>query len=66
MYKRQDLIRLCDSLAGAEGVMDIEERMNDVKRRYGFYPQEKWDNNIRLKEYFEEKAGKDIYTLLRH
>ena len=61
-----DLIRLCDSLAGAEGVMDIEERMNDVKRRYGSYPQEKWDNNIRLKEYFEEKAGKDIYTLLRH
>lgn len=61
-----DLIRLCDSLAGAEGVMDIEERMNDVKRRYGSYPQEKWDNNIRLKEYFEEKAGKDIYALLRH
>lgn len=25
------LIQLCDSLAGAEGVLDIEERMNDVK-----------------------------------
>lgn len=59
------LIRLCDSLAGAEGVLDIEARMNDVKRRYGFYPQEKWDSNLRLKEYFEEKAGEDIYVLLR-
>ena len=39
------LIQLCDSIAGAEGVLDIEERMNDVKRRYGFYPQKKWDKS---------------------
>lgn len=57
------LIQLCDSLAGSEGVLDIEERMNDVKRRYGSYPQEKWDANIRLKAYFEEKAGRDIYEV---
>lgn len=55
------LIQLCDSLAGSEGVLDIEERMEDVKRRYGCYPQEKWDFNIKLKEYFEKKIGKDIY-----
>lgn len=55
------LIQLCDSLAGSEGVLDIEERMGDVKKRYGYYPQEKWDFNIRLKEYFEKKIGKDIY-----
>ena len=55
------LIQLCDSIAGSERVLDIEERMGDVKRRYGSYPQEKWDTNIRLKEYFEKKAGKDIY-----
>ena len=30
------LVQLCDSIAGAEGVLDIEERMLDVKRRYGF------------------------------
>lgn len=36
------LIQLCDSLAGAECVLDIEERMGDVKRRYGAYPQAKW------------------------
>ena len=28
------LIQLCDSLASAEGVVDMEERMSDVKRRY--------------------------------
>ena len=58
------LIQLCDSLAGSEGVLDIEERMNDVKRRYGYYPQEKWDFNIKLKEYFEKKTGKDIYDIV--
>ena len=58
------LIQLCDSLAGSEGVLDIEERMSDVKRRYGAYPQEKWDMNIKLKVYFEEKAGKEIYEVV--
>lgn len=58
------LIQLCDSLAGSEGVLDMEERMSDVKRRYGAYPQEKWDANIRLKAYFEEKAGKEIYEVV--
>ena len=58
------LIQLCDSLAGAEGVLDIEERMGDVKRRYGFYPQEKWDCNLKLKAYFENKMGKDIYAVV--
>lgn len=58
------LIQLCDSLAGAEGVMDIEERMSDVKRRYGSYPQKKWDSNLALKKHFEEKTGKDIYVVV--
>lgn len=58
------LIRLCDCLAGAEGVLDMEERMVDVKRRYGFYPQEKWDSNLQLKKHFEEKMGKDIYIVV--
>ncbi len=58
------LIQLCDSLAGSEGVLDIEERMGDVKKRYGCYPKEKWDTNIRLKEYFEQKTGKDIYDVV--
>lgn len=58
------LIQLCDALAGAEGILDIEERMRDVKCRYGSYPQAKWDSNLALKEHFEAKMGKDIYEVV--
>lgn len=58
------LIQLCDALAGSESVLKIEERMEDVRQRYGFYPQEKWDSNIKLKEHFERKTGRDIYSLV--
>ena len=58
------LIQLCDSIAGSEGVLDIEERMEDVKRRYGSYPREKWDGNLEMKRHFEEKTGKNIYTVV--
>lgn len=51
-------------LAGAECVLDIKERMEDVRRRYGLYPQEKWNRNLALKKYFEEKMGKDIYDVV--
>ena len=64
VYDEYDLlIQLCDSLAGADGVLDIEERMNDVKRRYGSYPQEKWDSNIGLMHYFEKKMNQNIYLV---
>lgn len=58
------LIQLCDALAGSEGVLEIEERMLDVKRRYGFYPQAKWDSNIYLKAYFEKKTNGNIYEIV--
>lgn len=58
------LIQLCDALAGSGGVLDMEERMADVKRRYGNYPQAQWDKNMELKHYFEEKAGKNIYDIV--
>ncbi len=58
------LIQLCDSLAGAERVLDIEERMNDVKRRYGAFPLEKWNRNLALKRYFENRTGADLYKLV--
>lgn len=59
------LIQLCDCLAGADGVMDMEARMADVKRRYGFYRQDKWDTNLWLKTYFEGKTGMDIYDCVK-
>ena len=60
------LIQLCDCLAGVGAVVDMEERMLDVKRRYGEYPQIKWDNNIWLRYYFEAKSGKDIYEIVKN
>ena len=58
------LIQLCDALSGSEGVMNIEDRMNDVKSRYGSFPQAKWDSNLRLKDYFEKLTGRDIYEVV--
>ena len=55
------LIQLCDSLAGADRVLDLEARMGDVKARYGMYPQAKWEKNLSLRRYFEEKMGMDLY-----
>lgn len=55
------LIQLCDAISGAEGVMDIIDRMSDVKRRYGSFDPDKWNANLALKDYFEEKMGKDLY-----
>lgn len=58
------LIQLCDSMAGSEKILNIEERMADVKRRYGQYPKEKWNKNLQLKQYFENKIGENIYTVV--
>lgn len=66
VYDEYDkLIQLCDCLASAQGVVNVEERMEDVRRRYGSYPQEKWDANMALLKYFGEKVGKDIYQVVK-
>ena len=58
------LIQLCDALAGAEGVLDMEERMGDVKRRYGYYPEDKWNINLELKKWFEDRMHADLYAVV--
>ena len=60
----RSLISLCDALSGSEGVLDIEERMSDVRRRYGSYPQKKWDHNLAMKRQVEETAGRSIYEIV--
>ena len=55
------LIQLCDAISASEGVMDIIERMSDVKRRYGYYEQGKWDKNLELKAYFEKRMNRNLY-----
>lgn len=59
------LIQLLDSTCGADGTQNLEKRMGDVKARYGYYPQPKWDKNFELKEYFEHLAGHDLYDIIR-
>ncbi|MBQ7920410.1 MAG: HDOD domain-containing protein [Lachnospiraceae bacterium] len=59
------LIQLCDSIGAAEGIVSMEERMGDVKRRYGSYPQDKWDRNLELRSIFEQKSGRDLYDILK-
>lgn len=57
------LIQLCDSLVGVR-VMCMEERMDDVARRYGGYPERKREFNLGLKKYFEGKMGENIYRVV--
>lgn len=58
------LIQLLDSTCGADGTLNLEERMGDIKTRYGYYPQGKWDKNFELKAYFEKLAGRDFYEII--
>ena len=58
------MIQLLDSTCGADGTKNLEQRMNDVKERYGYYPQAKWDKNFELKEYFENLTGRNLYEII--
>ncbi len=58
------LIQLCDSIALPQGPVDLATRMGDVKRRYGHYPEAKWQKNFELKEYFDRKTGNDVYKIV--
>ena len=58
------LIQVCDSVATAEGPVEMQARMGDVKRRYGSYPQDKWDRHIALGRYFEKRAGKPLLDII--
>ena len=58
------LIQLLDATCGADGTLNLEQRMNDVKARYGYYPQGKWDKNFELKAYFEKLTGRDFYEII--
>jgi len=58
------LIQLLDSTCAADGTKNLEARMGDVKARYGYYPEAKWNKNFELKEYFEKLAGRDFYDMI--
>ncbi|MCR4940459.1 MAG: phosphohydrolase, partial [Treponemataceae bacterium] len=58
------LIQLLDATCTADGTNNLEARMNDVKARYGYYPEAKWNKNFELKEYFEKLADRDFYDMI--
>lgn len=60
------LIQLCDALALPEGFTLMEKRMIDVALRHGVhqYIVPKWKSTFEIKDYFEKRMGKSIYSVL--
>lgn len=60
------LIQLCDALAFPDGATYIEKRLVEVVLRRGFNDLTipKWKAFLELKDYFDEKAGKDTYKII--
>lgn len=61
------LIQLCDAISFPAGPTYVEKRLVDVVLRRGFNELTipKWKAFLELKQYFDEKTGGDIYTLLK-
>ncbi|MDR3598141.1 HD domain-containing protein [Clostridium sp.] len=60
------LIQFCDAIAIPSGFCLIEKRMVDVVLRYGINDLtiDKWKITMDIKQYFENKIQKSIYTIL--
>jgi len=60
------LIQLCDALGLHNGFTVIEKRLVDVALRHGISEHviPKWKAFMELKNYFDEKIGQSIYSIL--
>ena len=60
------LIKLCDYISLPSGFSLIEKRIVDIAMRGGIneYTLPRWRSTFEIKDYFEEKIGKSIYSLL--
>lgn len=60
------LIQLCDAIAIHTGFILIEKRLVDVAVRHDVneYTVHKWKAFLELKEHFETKMGKSLYSIL--
>lgn len=60
------LIQLCDAIAFPTGVTYVEKRLVDIVLRKGFndLTVPKWQEFLKLKEYFDKKTSCDLYKLL--
>ncbi|WP_243122483.1 hypothetical protein [Clostridium sp. KNHs216] len=51
------MIQLYDSIAMVNGIADLKARMDDVEKRYGYYPENKRKEHFKIKDYFENRMG---------
>jgi len=60
------LLQLCDTLALPSGFCLMEKRFVDVALRYGVseHTPPKWKKYLELKDYFDQKIGGSIYSVL--
>ncbi len=60
------LVQLCDALALPTGFCLLEKRFVDIAIRYGIHHTtiDRWKKTMEIKEYFENKIGCSIYSLL--
>lgn len=67
LYEYDDydrLIQLCDNISMPQGAVTLETRMDAVAVRYGYYPPDKRKALYRLKQYFENRMGENLYTIV--
>lgn len=60
------LIQLCDAISLPNGACIMEKRLVDVALRHGLpdFTIDKWKAFMKIKKYFDELCGCNIYTLL--
>ena len=61
------LIQFCDLLFEGLNMVGINARVRGIMSRYGLQFQNVavlWKNGCRLKKYFDDKLGKDVYDFL--
>lgn len=58
------LFQFADNLANKNGFVTIEQRAKDLEERKGIKLSKEWlDMRYKLKTYFDQKIGCDIYGL---
>ncbi len=60
------LMHLCDNIALHSGYVLMEKRMIDISMRHGVHQGtvKRWEKLFEIKNYFEKKMGKSIYSVL--
>lgn len=59
------LMQLCDGISTSEGIVSMQERIGDIEKRYGRYPDAIRRRNPEIKEYFEKKLGYSIEDVVK-